>query len=100
MKYILFLCAFLYIGSASAQAYSPAEMDAVYLATLKAVLDYKMNDEETLNNLQKLREDKKFNQKLQKMLDKLDNKKSKIGTNRRVYDMLKKYGQKIYQELN
>ncbi|MBR2299468.1 MAG: hypothetical protein IJ870_02715 [Alphaproteobacteria bacterium] len=100
MKYVLLLCTFLYAGFANAQNYPLYEMDAVYLATLKAVLDYKMNDEENLEKLQKLREDKKFNQHLQKMLDKLNNNRSKVGLNKRVYDMLKKDGQKIYQELN
>jgi len=100
MKYIFFVSSFLFISSALAQTYPVSQMDAVYLATLKAVLDYKMNDEENLEELQKLREDPKFNARLQKMLDKLNNQKSKFGTNRRVYDLLKRNGQKIYNELN
>ena len=75
-------------------------MDAVYLATLKVVLDYKMSDEENLQALQKLREDPKFNEKLHKMIEKLDNQQSKFGLNNRVYDTLKNTGRKIYNELN
>jgi len=100
MKYILFISIFFFTTVAHAQTYPLSQMDAVYLATLKAVLDYKMKDDENLENLQKLREDPQFNQKLQKMLDKLNNNKHKTGTNKRVYELLKTNGKKIYNELN
>ena len=82
------------------QNYSADEKDAVYMATLKAVVDYKMSDAENLKQLEKLREDKNFNDKLQKMIDKLNNKKFKSGSDRRVYELLTTTGKKIYNELN
>ena len=74
--------------------------DAIYLATLKAVLDYKMNDEQNLENLQTLREDEEFNQKLRKILSKLSNNRQKPFKDRRIYEMLIKDGKAIYNELN
>ena len=82
-----------------AQAQYASQMDAAYLATLKAVADYKINDEENLDEVEELRQDEKFNKKLRKMLNKLDNRKSKNSENKRVYEILKKAGRDIYNEL-
>ncbi len=84
----------------SAQAQYAAQKEAAYMATIKAVADYKINDEENLRDVEKLRNDERFNRKLQKMLDKLSNKKSKNGTNRRVYEILQRAGKDIYDELS
>lgn len=75
-----------------ASAQFAATQDAQYIATLRAVLNYKIDDEENIRNIEKLREDKWFNQKLTRMLDKLQNTRSKNATNRRVYDILIKAG--------
>ena len=100
MKYITFLF-FMFLAFPSySQTLSSSDMDAAYIATLKAVIDYKMDDEENVDKLQKLRENKKFNQKLQKKLDKLSNKKSKSGSDKRVYEILKNAGKRIYNELD
>lgn len=61
-----------------ASAQFAATQDAQYIATLRAVLNYKIDDEENIRNIEKLREDKWFNQKLTRMLDKLQNTRSKM----------------------
>ena len=99
IKYIAFFCCFGFTLNSFAQTHSFSDMDAVYMATLKAVVDYKMNDKENIDKIQKLREDKKFNQDLQEKLDKLSNKKSKSGKDKRIYEILKNAGKKIYNEL-
>lgn len=50
------------INNSSAQF--AADKDAAYLATLKAVADFKINDEEELENVNRLRQDQQFNRKL------------------------------------
>lgn len=100
MKYILFVIAFLGCFQVEARDFPSKMEDAAYLATLKAVLDYKMNDEETLEDIEKLRQNKRFIGALEKKLQKLDNSKSKNSTNKRIYQMLINDGKKIYNELN
>ena len=100
MKYILLTITLLLAFQAFAQDFPPQMEDAAYLATLKAVLDYKMNDEETLQDIQKLRENEKFNESLQKKLQKLNNKRTKNSKNKRVYKTLINSGKKVYNELN
>ena len=76
IKHLFFVLGFCAVGVAFAQTPPFAQRDAMYLATLKAVLDYKMNDEENIKQLEKLRENKKFNRDLQKKLAKLHKKKT------------------------
>ncbi|MBE6445428.1 MAG: hypothetical protein E7019_05220 [Alphaproteobacteria bacterium] len=90
----LVLCPF------SAQSQFSSQRDAQYIATLKAVVNYKINDEENLSNIEKLRENARFNQKLQRMLDKLQNTRTKNSTNQKVYDILIKAGKEIYNTLD
>lgn len=92
-------CAVL-LSTANVQAQYTASKDAVYLATIKAVADYKINDEETLSKMNKLRQDKAFLKKLQKMVDKLSNSHTKDATNRKVLKILEQAGEDIYNELN
>ncbi len=102
MKYILFflsLCLWT-VGCIPAQAQYSSQKEAAYIATLKAVADYKINDEENLKDVEKLRQDERFNKKLQKMLDQLSNKRSKDGKNRRIYNILQRAGKEIYDELS
>ena len=97
--FYLMLCSVLFgIGSANAQYAS--QKDASYIATLKAVLDFKMADEENLKNLDALRENATFNKKLARMMTKLSNKRSKDSTNTKIYKILIKAGKDIYNELN
>ncbi len=88
------LCAF------PAKSQFSAQKDAQYIATLKAVVNYKINDEENLSNIEKLRENARFNQKLQRMLDKLQNTRTKNSTNQKVYDIMIKAGKEIYNALD
>ena len=73
MKYLSALLIFTFMLSfpSISRAYSSLEEEAMYIATLKAVLDYKMEDEKNIKRIEKLRHDKKFNQKLEKMLSEL-----------------------------
>lgn len=102
MKYMMFFLIFglgvIFCQPVCAQYASQKE--AAYLATVKAIADYKINDEETLRDVEKLRQDKRFNKRLQKMLDQLNNSKSKNGTNRRVYEILQRAGKELYDELS
>ena len=72
----------------------------MYMATLKAVTDYKMGDEENLRDLDQLRESERFNRDLYKMIEKLSNRRTKNSTNIRVYNILLKAGKELYNELN
>ena len=83
----------------SAEAQYTSQNDAAYLATIKAVSDYKIDDEEDAKNVEKLRQDERFNRKLAKMLAKLRNNRNKDAKNRRVYNILKRAGKEIYDEL-
>lgn len=83
-----------------AQAQYAAQNDAKYLATIKAVADYKINDEENLQGVEALRQNRAFNEKLQKMLNKLSNKRTKDTTNHRVLQILEQAGKDIYNLLD
>lgn len=97
LPFFAFLLSYMIVGSANAQFTS--QNDAAYLATIKAVSDYKIDDEEDIKNVEKLRQDERFNRKLSKMLAKLSNSKNKDAKNRRVYNILKRAGKEIYDEL-
>ena len=99
MKYILIAFGLLMFTPAKSYAYA-AQQDAEYVATLKAVVNYKINDEENLRNIEKLRQDRRFNEKLQRMLNKLSNDRTKDGKNREVLKILEQAGKDIYNILN
>ena len=88
------------IFSFSAQAQTTSQKEAAYFATLKAVIDYKINDENNSKEMDQLRQDEKFNEKLKKMMDKLQNTKSKDAKNKNIYNILRQAGKQIYDELN
>lgn len=67
----------LLAGVQEASAQFSAQKDAQYIATLKAVVNYKINDEENLKDIESLRQNQAFNQKLQRMLNKLQNTRTK-----------------------
>lgn len=99
MRLMLVTVFLVCINIVPAMAQFAAQKDAAYLATLKAVTDYKLNDEEIVQDMEKLRQNEKFNQDLHKMLDKLTNSRTKTGKNRRVYQILQRAGKEIYDEL-
>lgn len=86
--------------TSSAQAQYSASKDAQYIATLKAVTNYKIDDEEISRDIEKLRENRMFNEKLQGMLNELSNRRTKDSKNRRVLKILEKAGEEIYKLLD
>ena len=101
MKFLFFMVVMdLALCSQTDNAQYSAQNDAMYLATIKAVANYKINDEETLQQVESLRQNKMFNAKLQRMLNKLSNKRSKDTTNQKVLDILEKAGKDIYNLLD
>ena len=97
LLFLVALMAFMNIPSSRAQF--SAQNDAMYIATLKAVVNYKIDDAENLANVESLRENQLFNQRLARMLDKLQNTLTKDTANRRVTNILIRAGNKIYDEL-
>lgn len=85
--------------SPAAKAQMAASKEAAYLATITAVSAYKINDEENLKNVEKLRQDKRFNEKLQKMLSQLSNNRTKNTKNKKVLQILEDAGKEIYDLL-
>ena len=81
MKKFLLLLILSCLLTSPAFAQYTAQKEAQYIATLKAVTDYKINDAENLKNVQKLREDARFNRRLSKMLEKLQNTRTKDSRN-------------------
>ena len=61
--------------------------------------DYKINDEESIAGVNRLRQDHGFNKKLYEMLQKLDNSRTKNAKNNRIYKILLRAGKDIYDEL-
>lgn len=100
MRLVLLAVCFSVILGLPASAQFAAQNDAKYIATLKAVVNYKIDDDENLAAVESLRENQAFNRRLQRMLDKLQNSRTKNSTNRRVYNILLKAGKDIYNELN
>ncbi len=100
MRIILAIFVFCLLLSSPCSAQYAAQNDAKYIATLKAVVNYKIDDEENLSAIEQLRENKRFNRDLMQMLEKLQNTRTKNSTNRKVYNILLKAGKDIYNELN
>ena len=100
MKIFYLVILGLFLSAKSAAAQYSAQNEAKYMATLKAVVDYKINDEENYADIESLRESRRFNQDLTKMLAKLSNRRTKNSTNSRVYKILLKAGKDVYNELN
>ena len=99
MRNLLIILAIVFCAD-SAQAQFSATKDAQYMATLKAVANYKIEDAEIIKDIEKLRENRLFMERLQKMLDKLSNKRTKDSTNRKVLKILEKAGEDIYKLLD
>ena len=99
MRVLMLIFAILCCNINVSSAQYAADKDAAYLATIKAVADYKINDEETVSGVNRLRQDPNFNKKLYEMLQKLDNSRTKNGKNNRIYKILLRAGKEIYDEL-
>ena len=91
---IALLCAY------PTQAQYSASKKAQYVATLKAVTNYKIEDEEIIRDIEKLRENRGFNENLQRKLDKLSNRRTKDTTNRKILKIIEDAGEQIYKLLD
>lgn len=100
MKILPLVMAVTILAASDVNAQYSASKDAQYLAVVKAVANYKINDEENLRQVEKLRENEAFNRKLQKMLEKLSNSRTKDTTNRKVLQILERAGKDIYDLLD
>ena len=83
-----------------AQAQYSASKKAQYIATLKAVVNYKIDDDEILDDVQDLRQNRSFMVRLQRKLEKLDNSRTKDSRNRRIMKILEKAGEDISKALD
>lgn len=99
MKFFLLIIAVVISVSFNASAQYTSQKDAMYLATIKAVADYKIDDKENIKNIEALRSNKRFLQELRSMISKLSNNKNKNSTNNKVYKILINAGKEIYNEL-
>ncbi|MFV0625740.1 MAG: hypothetical protein ACK5N8_00130 [Alphaproteobacteria bacterium] len=86
--------------SVPAEAQLSATKDAQYLIIAKVVADYKMQDEEFVNDIDSLRDNERFNRKLQRMLESISNSRSKDSKNRQIVNILEKAGKDIDKILN
>lgn len=96
MKKICFfviLFSFLCVGIAKAQ-YS-SQKDAANIIIAKVIADHKMNDQEYINDIEALRENTRFNNKLQKMVQEVSNAKNKDFKSKKVDQILRKAGEDI-----
>lgn len=100
MKKIFFfavLFSLVFIGVAKAQYAS--QRDASYIIIAKVMADHKMNDEEYINDIEALRENNQFNDKLQRMIERVSNSKSKDSRSKQVDKILRKAGEDIDRAL-
>ena len=95
---IVILGSVFFIGNSEAQF--SAQKDAAYMATLRAVTDYKIDDEEIVKDVESLRQNQRFLRELQKKLAKLQNSRNKNSDNKKVYDILLQAGKDIDRILN
>ena len=96
MRYFSLLVLFgLFTAINSAQAQSVAQRQAANIATLRAVVNFKIDDEEIIRDIESLRQDQRFNRDLQRMMDRLSNTRNKDSRNRRVMEILEKAGRDI-----
>ncbi len=99
-KIALILAALAFSFPNVARAQLSATKDAQYIAVLRAVVNYKIDDEENIRDIERLRENERFNRKVQKMLDKLSNNRTKDTTNRKVLQILEQAGKDLYNLLD
>lgn len=95
MKILPIILAVATLAAGDVNAQYSASKEAQYLAIVKAVADYKIDDEEHLRKMEKLRENEKFNRDLYSMIQKLDNSRRKDSTNRKVLQILENAGKQL-----
>lgn len=97
MLAIFFIVTFLFPTGALALA---AKEDAENLALLMAVMNYKIDDSEYVDDLESLRQNERFNRRLRNMLDKLSNKRTKNSINKKVMTILERAGKDLRRVLD
>ena len=95
MKILPIILAVATLAAGDVNAQYSASKEAQYLAIVKAVADFKIDDEEHLRKMEKLRENEKFNRDLYSMIQKLDNSRRKDSTNRKVLQILENAGKQL-----
>lgn len=100
MKVFWLAAAALILPLSSSNAQYTAQREAMYIATLKAVVNYKIDDEENIRDMESLRQNQRFNEKLSRMMAKLSNSRTKNSTNSKIYRILLQAGKEIYNELD
>lgn len=100
MKILPIILAVATLAAGDVNAQYSASKEAQYLAIVKAVADYKIDDEEHLKKMERLRENEKFNRDLYMMIQKLDNSRSKDATNRKVLQILENAGKQLQELLD
>ncbi len=100
MKILPIILAVATLAAGDVNAQYSASKEAQYLAVVKAVADYKIDDEEHLKKMERLRENEKFNRDLYMMIQKLDNSRSKDATNRKVLQILENAGKQLQELLD
>ncbi|MBP3546328.1 MAG: hypothetical protein J6K16_04255 [Alphaproteobacteria bacterium] len=100
MKILPVILAALILTAGDANAQYSSSKEAQYLAVVKAVADYKIDDEEHLRKMEKLRENEKFNRELYEMIQQLDNSRRKDSKNRKVLQILENAGKQLQELLD
>ena len=95
MKILPIILAVATLAAGDVNAQYSASKEAQYLAIVKAVADFKIDDEEHLRKMEKLRENEKFNRDLYSKIQKLDNSRRKDSTNRKVLQILENAGKQL-----
>lgn len=90
---------FVLVFAVSASAQTASLNQAKYVTTLKVIADHKMNDADLAPDIDRLRENERFNSTLKKMLAKLDNSRPNTAKNQKIMRILEKAGKEIYDEL-
>lgn len=99
-KLYLLIVLFSLVLTGTAHAQFAAQRDAANMIITKVIADYKLGDDEYLSDVNALREDQRFTQKLEKMLQELQNTHSKNSKNQRIVKILQDAGAEIDKVLN
>ena len=97
MKKIFFAMTLLsvFFINSSANAQFSAQRDASHMIIVRVISEYKMNDQEYLRDIESLREDQRFNSRLERMLARVSNDKNRDSRNRQVVEILQRAGRDI-----
>ena len=100
MRKIIFIILFSLIIPSFAQAQSTAQRRVSNIIIVKVISEHKMDDEELARDIEALRDNDRFNRRLQRMLDQVQNTRTKNARNRELMRILERAGQDIDRLLN